>query len=118
MSLFSCACGVLLSVLGLTFLGIAGLSGLAGGFPQSGVLATLFGLVFIALGIASFVYGLGLFKVSVRAWWLSFAAFLVTTIVSAAFLQFGPFFVNLLGVILLLAVRKHFGVMRPKPMGI
>lgn len=73
-SLFSCACGVLLTFLGIAFLGVAGLSGLAG-FPQTGVLSTVFGLVFIGLGVASFVSGLGLFRVSVWAWWLSFAAF-------------------------------------------
>ncbi len=93
---------------------MAGLSGLAG-FPQTGVLATVFGLVFIGLGVASFVSGLGLFRVSVWAWWLSFAAFLITTIVMAAYLQPGPFLINLLGVILLLAVRKHFGISRPRP---
>ncbi len=114
MSLFSCACGVLLTVLGVAFLGVAGLSGLAG-FPQSGTLAVVFGLVFIALGVASFVSGLGLFRVSVWAWWLSFAAFLITTILMAAYFQIGPFIINLAGVILLLAVRKHFGISRPKP---
>ena len=115
MSLFSCACGILLIFGGAAFLGLAGLSGLAG-FPQSGVLATVFGLVFVGLGIASFVSGLGLFRVSVWAWWLSFAAFLITTIVMAAYLQIPQFLINLLGVIFLLAVRKHFGIRLPKPL--
>ncbi len=114
MSLFSCACGILLTFLGAAFLGVAGLS-VPAGFPQTGVLAAVSGLVFIALGVASFVSGLGLFRVSVWAWWLSFSAFLIATIVSATFLQIGPVLINLLGVVLLLAVRKHFGISRPKP---
>ncbi len=103
-----------MTFLGAAFLGLAGLSGLTG-FPQSGVLATVFGLVFVGLGIAAFVSGLGLFRVSVWAWWLSFAAFLITTIVMAAYLQIPQFLINLLGVIFLLAVRKHFGIRLPKP---
>ncbi len=103
-----------MTILGASFLGLAGLSGLAG-FPQSGVLATVFGLVFIGLGIASFVSGLGLFRVSVWAWWLSFVAFLITTIVMGAYLQIVGFLINLLGVIFLLAVRRHFGIGLPKP---
>lgn len=114
MSLFSCTCGVLLTFLGVALLGVAGLSGLASGFPQTGELATVMGLVFITLGAVSFVSGLGLFRVSVWAWWLSLATFLSTTIITVVGGLVAPFLINLLGVTLLLAVRKRFGVSRPR----
>jgi len=79
-----------------------------------GIAPLVFGGVFIALGVASFVSGLGLFNVSRWAWWLSFAAFLITTIVMIVYLQVPEKVVNGAGVVLLLLVRKHFGIGRAK----
>ncbi len=118
MSLFACACGILITALGLSFLGFAGLSTFNPGLSLSGVVATVVGLVFVLLGVSSFVSGLGLYRQNVWAWWLALTAFLVTLGITAASFQIGGVLVNLAGVLLLLAVRKHFGIRIRRPAGV
>ena len=124
--IYTCVCGILIVLVGLAFLGVAGLAGVFG-LTISGTLAAVSGALLLTLGLVTFVSGLGLFRFAAWAWWIALISTVVSLVVVglAGQVQIGDVLIlretvsgviiKLVLIALLVVVRRHFGIRLGKP---
>ena len=112
--IYTCVCGILIVLVGLAFLGVAGLT-TAFGLTISGTLVTISGALFLILGLVTFVSGLGLFRLATWAWWIALISTVVSLVVVGLAGQVAGVVINLVLIALLVVVRRHFGIRLGKP---
>ena len=91
---------------------IMALSG-AAAFAGYGILAGLgaaLGVLILLLGIITLVYAIGLWKLRGWAWWLAIIVGVISIVVGAITANWISVGINLIIVIYLFVVRRHFGI--------